>query len=262
MPIGSLIDWNGRRVKAATSRGGTVALSTYADNLIRGKHSLWPQAAIVQKLSESTQADKFEADELQFLSQSLGYYCNLQSLNSEDAITWSFFGTLMAEPQAVRTKVLNWISYSLELPSSNNDCDINLFQRIPHPDKLIAINGPEIDVVLRGDKTVMLIEAKWLSKEGKGQGPDGLSTQIGLRQKFISLLGKRIYSDAQAFGVVGLTLEGREFDSSDPISGAVTHALTWQTLCSCYEHPLIDEYRRYFEWKMYKPKLVEDEQSI
>ena len=36
----------------------------------------------------------------QLATERLGFYSDLQSLNSEDAVTWSYFGWFLAEPPA------------------------------------------------------------------------------------------------------------------------------------------------------------------
>ncbi|HUY34917.1 MAG TPA: hypothetical protein VMV69_19375 [Pirellulales bacterium] len=90
------VDWNYFNVTAVTSRGGVVALEDYAANLIRPLGIPWPSAPVIQKLFVSNQLNAFEPADHRTLTDRLGYYCNLQSIHSEDAITWSFFGPLMS----------------------------------------------------------------------------------------------------------------------------------------------------------------------
>jgi hypothetical protein len=71
------------------------------DNLIRTGISSWPPPEIIQKLYKSRQSRAFEGKDLAIATSDLGYYCDLQSLHSEDAITWSVFGTIARAPQAV-----------------------------------------------------------------------------------------------------------------------------------------------------------------
>ena len=73
--------------------------------------------------------------------QTLGHYSDLQSLNSEDAVTWSVIG-----PLAYRT---DWKQHFadrllglLGLPKSKSVA-IWLWRRIPHPEKPASTGGPK-----------------------------------------------------------------------------------------------------------------------
>jgi len=46
----------------------------------------------------------------------LGYYCDLQSLNSEDALTWSVFGPLIHGPAPRRLEFVRSLFTELGLP--------------------------------------------------------------------------------------------------------------------------------------------------
>jgi len=230
---------------AATSRGGVLAMQHIEDNLMRGSSVLWPPSCLVQNYYQSKQTSAFDAEEMALLAKPLGHYCDLQSVNSEDAITWSFFGTLLSETEGARAGVLNWIASRFHLPANNEHCEISLFRRIPHPQNL-SPGGPELDVVLHGDKLVVFVEAKWRAKEGAGQGVLGTSTQLELRHEFFAKLG-HIYC-GKKLAVVGLTPDANPFQI-DP-NAVQTHMLTWERLSECDDHPLIDEFMRYLRWKL------------
>jgi len=99
-PTFRITDWNGRAIEAAQSRGNVVAVADFSDNLMRLESALWPTAAVLQKLCRNPRHEEaFDGQARQLLTERLGFYSDLQSLHSEDAITWSFFGTLsMASP--------------------------------------------------------------------------------------------------------------------------------------------------------------------
>lgn len=96
-----MLDWNGRTVSVARSKGGVKAVSHPYDNLVRTGIANWPPPEIVQKLYKSRQSRAFEGKDLETATSGLGYYCDLQSLHSEDAITWSVFGTIARAPQNI-----------------------------------------------------------------------------------------------------------------------------------------------------------------
>jgi hypothetical protein len=84
-----MLDWNDRAIPVAHSKGGVKAVAHPFDNLVRTGISAWPPPEIVQKLYKSRQSRAFEGKDLEIATSGLGYYCDLQSLHSEDAITWS-----------------------------------------------------------------------------------------------------------------------------------------------------------------------------
>ena len=80
-----MLDWNGRAIPVARSKGGVKAVSHPYDNLIRTGFTAWPPPEIVQKLYKSRQSRAFDGKDLDVATSGLGYYCDLQSLHSEDA---------------------------------------------------------------------------------------------------------------------------------------------------------------------------------
>jgi hypothetical protein len=246
-----LIDWNGRAVLSARSRGGIVALADFNDNLIRVPGVPWPPPAIVQKLYESRQSRAFDGEELALVTGGLGIYSDLQSLNSEDAITWSYFGPVSAADSQQRASVLNWLIGRLGLPwTDSTGCSVDLWRRIPHPDKSLP-GGPELDVVLDGDRCVVFVEAKWGSGEGRRQGVAKDKTQLQLRREFLAKHGPRIYGPARAFVVLAVVLAG-ELEQQPPADagGVSTRTITWANLSECPVHPCREEFEAYYRWKV------------
>jgi hypothetical protein len=96
----------------------------------------------------------------------------IQSLHSEDAITWSVFGTIARAPQNIMETGLKDMFRLIDLPDADAyNAEIFLCRRIPHPDTLVS-GGPEIDGGITTSNTVILGEAKWLSGIGAAQGKD------------------------------------------------------------------------------------------
>lgn len=211
-----------------------VALARVADNLIPVDH--WPPAAIVQKLYRSNHARAFDDAAREIVERDLGYYCDLQSMHSEDAITWSYFGPIAGEPAATRASLLRWLARSVGMTGGDETCSISLWRRIPHPDTLVS-GGPELDVLLVGDRNVLAIEAKWRSSEGLGQGKERNKGQMQLRKEFFETYGHKMFGERD-FGVVGVAWRSEAPDW-----------LTWEGLCGWEEHPRLAEYARYYDWK-------------
>ena len=241
-----ILDWQGRPVEAARTPTGVLAVVDYADNLIRVPGKPWPSAAVVQKLYKGRHTGAY-AEKVPELTTKLGYYSDLQSLHSEDALTWSFFGPLTYQAPAEQAAFLNWLLERLELEADNSLCEVGLFRRIPHPDKQ-SMGGPENDFAIIGDRCVVLGEAKWRSPVGTRQGVNKDSDQISLRLQFLSQRGRRIFGDRR-FVVLGMW---RSLDDAIPAEapeGVRYASLTWADLCEYERHPLASEFRAYLAWK-------------
>lgn len=240
-------DWNGREIEVGQSRGGVLAVANYSENLIRPNGRPWPPSAIVQKLYKRKHVECFDDVNRPVVTHHLGYYSDLQSLHSEDAITWSFFGPLTSLPPLQQAHFQNWLMEKIGLTDVNSTCEITLFRRVPHPETLVP-GGPEIDFCLIGDKTVILGEAKWRSPVGAGQGVDGDQNQIGLRQRFLADYSQAIFGPRR-FVVLLLGRNVLPIDAYPAVPGVTLASLQWADLCEYTEHPLADEFGRYYGWK-------------
>jgi hypothetical protein len=160
-------NWQDKIIEVAHSKGGVLATVNPMDNLMRGQLSLWPPPEIVQKLYRSRQERAFEGADLAAVTSILGFYSDLQSLHSEDALTWSIFGTLAYASPRVRgdftNSLLNFLNINVHPVSAVN---VWLWRRLPHPDTLVS-GGPEIDFGIQTEHVVILGEAKWLSSKEK-----------------------------------------------------------------------------------------------
>lgn len=244
-------DWNGREIAVMRSKGGVLAVCDFADNLIRDDRLPWPPPPVVQKLYESRQSRAFVDDALFAVTRRLGFYSDLQSINSEDAITWSYFGSFLAENPASRAAFLNWLLERVDLAehAASERCQIDFWRRIPHPDRPTSAGGPELDVVLDGDRAVVFLEAKWRSKEAKNQGVDKTKSQLQLRRDFLGTIGPRAYGQ-RAFVVAGIVRDEPLEEATPPdANGVHTASIRWDELATYLAHPVADEFARYVGWK-------------
>ena len=101
--MNTIPDWSGREIECGRSKGGVIAVSHPFENLIRTGIKPWPPAEIVQKMYKSRAERAFVGGDHEVVTKKLEYYCDLQSMHSEDAITWNVFGPLKyAESEARR----------------------------------------------------------------------------------------------------------------------------------------------------------------
>lgn len=249
-------DWNGREIRCAYSQGGVTVVAHPFDNLISTGCCPWPTPEVLQKLYRSPQVRAFSHDQLAVCTSGLGFYCDLQSLHSEDAITWSVFGTAARSLRAQRAAWLAELLTMVDLPGvRTEDAEIFLWRRIPHPDTL-GPGGPEIDVGISAANALILIEAKWLSGVGAAQGEKKDKDQIQLRGEFLKKYASRLFSKCSEPAVVGISLSPEPFADTTPESVAFRSA-TWEQVCSLATHPLDEELRRYFAWKRRHTRMID-----
>ncbi len=247
-------DWNGKEISSTTSRGGVQVVAHPFDNLMRAGCSPWPTPEVLQKLYQSRQVRAFHDDNLTICKSGIGYYCDLQSLHSEDAITWSVFGTVSRAPRNCLQRWVGDVMDFLGIPGASSELsEIFLWRRIPHPDTLVP-GGPEIDAGIVTENSVIFWEAKWLSQVGTAQGKERDKDQIQLRREFLAKYGARLFPNASVLAVIGVSLFTDCFCSTAP-SNVLFMSTTWEDLCSLSSHPFADEVKRYFEWKRNNSRL-------
>lgn len=246
-------DWNGRDVRIVRSNGGVKATVDLFDNVLRGDIHPWPPPEIVQKCYGSDTHRFFSTESAAAASERLTYYSALQSLHSEDAVTWSVFGPVIYASDTVQASYARDLCQTLGMsPPSEGSAQWWLWRRIPHPDKPVS-GGPEIDVGLAIGDVVILGEAKWGSGLGKGQGILRDKDQVTLRREWCEQVAAReLFQDARRFVVLGISRTGdmladRKSECRD--AAVAYHDITWDTLASLPSHPVGDELRRYLAWK-------------
>lgn len=246
MSICELRDWNDRTIRAVQSRGGVWAFVDYADGLVRPRDCNWPPPELVQKLFRSDKHQYFYPEDQPSLQQTIGYYTDLQSAHSEDAMVWSYFGPIAYGTQESREEWVHWLLARMNCDSFAHNCCVSLWRRVPHPDNYTP-GGPEIDVLIHADHVTVFVEAKWRSGESRWQGLDGRAGQIELRSRFLQSVGARIYNGRKLI-LASLTLDdpGALLLRAD---GVQSTAMLWKELVQSPAHPLGDEIKRYYDWK-------------
>jgi len=179
--------------KFILSKGNSKAFIDLLDNLLIPQGAIIPPVEILSKIVESKHLKDFNEENHNVLKGKKGYYSDLQSINSEDAITWSFFGYISKSSNTMRLKFFNEFLRKIGF-QEDSYCEIKLWQRLPHPETF-GSGGPEIDVLLIGKKYFIIVECKWKSTFGKYQGINKNQDQMEIRQKWIDNIGKKIYPD-------------------------------------------------------------------
>ena len=247
-----IANWNGKEIEVGRSRGGVVATANPYDNLVSNGIHPWPPSEIVQKMYISRQLRAFDEQNAEQVTARFGYYSDLQSINSEDAITWSFFGTIA---YASDQDKLQWTKDLFKFLSINtpmvSNVNVWLWRRIPHPDTLVS-GGPEIDFGVQTDDTIVLGEAKWKSDVGKMQGKNKDKDQLLLRIEFLQKYGERFFPNAKHRVLLVVSPSGKlapESNQESTRKGVHCSEITWDDLCSMTSHPHTEELQRYLAWK-------------
>ena len=248
LDIKKMKNWNQQEVEFAISRGGVIALANPYDNLITTGIEPWPPSEIVQKLYKSSHAKDFDDNQKEKLTEYLGYYSDLQSIHSEDAITWSVFGTVAHSSNEVRNKFTYDLLQNLGIhPEPIENTEIFLWRRIPHPENLNSC-GPEIDFGIYTGDILLLGEAKWKSPVDSTQGKNKDKNQIQLRVEFLTKYGSILYPKVRQFVVLGVSITnnitGNHTDNS-----VLCLSKNWDEICGFDSHPNHCELQRYLVWK-------------
>ena len=241
--IETIKNWNDQVIPVIRSAGGVLATHNPFDNLIHDNIFPFPTPEIVQKLYKSRQERAFNED----IKSSIGYYADLQSLNSEDAITWSVFGTLMYSDSQGAINFTKKLFSILRLDTTFREVNVWLWRRIPHPDTSVS-GGPEIDFGIQTENTIVLGEAKWLSKIGKRQGKKQNKDQIDLRIEFLDKYGRIIWPSISEYVIMGLSLDKLIVDGKHSRSIKLLD-LSWDEICGIELHPKHDTIQKYLDWK-------------
>jgi hypothetical protein len=177
----------------------------------------------------------------------------LQSLASEDALTWNVFGPIVYGSAEVRSAYVAELLAALKIgpAASPSGPWVWLSRRVPHPGNL-SPGGPEIDVGIHVGDVLMLIEAKWLSGVGQAQGLEKNQDQLELRDLFCRGVARRLFPSIGRFVVLGLSRQPGSFEgwtSGQGSDGVVFEELTWEQVCAFRSHPTRDRLLAYLEWK-------------
>jgi hypothetical protein len=243
--------WLGHEVQLAQSAGGVLAFANPWDGVVHGRVSPWPPPELTQKLYKSKQGNAFRGADTNVATEVLGYYCDLQSVHSEDAVTWSLFGPLAYERPETRAAFVRQLLEHLGISGPVSSATIWLWRRLPHPDSL-APGGPEIDVGIQTDRVLILGEAKWRSSVGTGQGVAGNKDQIQLRAEFCNRYGSRTFPTIDQFIVLGIGQSLGILSSGQlahTMSGLSVREMTWDSLGALEANPYASEFRSQLEWR-------------
>jgi hypothetical protein len=246
----SIRHWRPRQtLTVAHSRSGIRVTDHPLKNLVQGPSSAWPTPELLQKYYANDRFKGQTPEDDAYARSGLGHYCDLQSLNSEDAITFSFFGNLMRLSPREQQETICRLFELLERPSPTGQVTIWLWRRLPHPEKLASTGGPEIDFGFLFTDTLLLGESKWNSPLGTLQGVHKDRTQLDLRLAYCAGLGPKALPRVRNWMVLGIARNPGLFGASRPATGPSVDSLRWQDLPTLFPESLRSELQEHLAWK-------------
>jgi hypothetical protein len=245
-------DWLNQPIELAVSVGGVNATCSPWDGVVRGGVLPWPPPELVQKAYQSRQARAFRDEELARATSTFGYYSDLQSIHSEDAVTWSLFGPLAYATTDIRASyAAQLISHCINESVPASAAHVWLWRRLPHPDTLVP-GGPEIDFGIQTRSTLVLGEAKWRSGVGRAQGANGQKDQLQLRVEFCEKYGRKLYPEVEQFVVLFVSqVRGSLSPAQLALSSERVRVVdaTWAELGALSSNPWRAEFAAQLAWR-------------
>ena len=122
-------DWKGLTIQLGESVGGVRAFAEPSAGLVRGGVAPWPAPEVIQKLYKSRQQRAFRGEDLDCVTSHFGHYTDLQSVHSEDAITWHVFGPVAHAGADVRSAFFRELLSLMGMVDESRSVEICLWRR-------------------------------------------------------------------------------------------------------------------------------------
>lgn len=258
MPPGEALveNWDGVVVPVRHSRGaaGVLTFERWQDNVLGSPP--WPDALLRQVRGYVANPRHFTEDDALALGRELGgRISKFQSINSEDAVTYSWFGTLARESIQTRRSVIQWLYDRAGIPATATTPIIDQWARVFHPNAPGSDRGPELDARIDDPGGALVyVEAKWHAAIGTGRGKVAgvRDDQVVLRRDSLRA-DPALHGDVRELVVLGVSPAApdlKRWVEHDPGDRPVTITwLTWDDLAECSAHPLAAVFGRYLAWK-------------
>jgi hypothetical protein len=185
----------------------------------------------------------------------------LQSLQSEDTVTWTAFGRNVSDA-AVTSMLDVAFGSAAERPRAWSRL---FWQRFVHPDTGRLAGGPEPDVVFDAPGRRYVVEAKRLADLDDGQGVAGKTNQLAMRHGIacsgvpdssrrgvlVIVPGPERYGRHTTFSHYFAT-EGDGYRPLEPAIAIEARAITWEQVTDAIERDVgpTAEVVQYLRWRL------------
>jgi len=255
-------NWKGRNIRVARSGrqfNGRMAVVDFKNNLITGAIPGFIPPPLLQKLVRSVHERAYFGAARDAVTELLNFYTDLQSLASEDALTFSYLGLIWLLGQSEVARFTDWLMRELDLPVAKGTAIMDFWRRIPHA-QTGGRNGSEFDWAVARQDLLLLAENEFSGPQGSNLGVNCDLTQVEMLREYAMKRGCAVHPSVTSFVVLGVTSCGRpEIAPQEDIDlgGAWLHVrnVTWQHLASYRGHPSGTEFADYYEWRIDHAKL-------
>lgn len=259
-PVNTIFEipnWKGRNIQVARSGeqfNGRMAVVDFKDNLVAAAIPECIPFPLLQKLVRSVhEADYFGAARTA-VTNLLDFYTDLQSLASEDAITFSYFGPIWLRGSTEVARFTDWLVRELELPLRKTaTANMEFWRRIPHA-QTAGRNGSEFDWAVQSANLLLFSENEFCGSHASNLGIRCDLSQVEMLREYVIKWGAALHPSVERFVILYITpfaLAQSAVQEDFPIGRAWLHIrnLTWQHLSSYRGHPLGTEFGEYFDWR-------------
>jgi hypothetical protein len=137
-------NWNGDPVPVRRSRGGVLTFEHWEDNVLGSPP--WPESLLAQVRGYVAQRRYFSNADAEVLAAHFeGRISKFQSINSEDAVTYSWFGSLGIADMDTRRRAVEWLYERAGISATAVAPAIDQWVRVFHPNAPDSARGPELD---------------------------------------------------------------------------------------------------------------------
>ena len=254
--IETIRGWRGQDIVGVRSRsGGEFWARDWRDMVPSSSGEITTKAGRAPKASSW-----FQPDDFAILCEVHEHCCYLQSLRSEDTMTWAAFGPHV--PDAVLDDLMALAFGAVVRGPWRREH----WRRYPHPDTNKTHGGPEPDAVLVTNDFCCVVESKWLADLDEEQGVDGTTSQLAMRATIAASLisdpvRRRVLAIAPSPKRYGLARKpnfARYFAANEDRYAAAAKAdqhgasaLTWEQVTDTIERHMGDvEVVQYLRWRL------------
>lgn len=257
-------NWKGRNIQVARSGehfNGRMAVLDFKDNLVAAAIPGFIPFPLLQKLARSVhEADYFGAARTAVTNR-LGFYTDLQSLASEDALTFSYFSPIWLKGPMEVARFTDWLMRDLELPLRKTaTANVEFWRRINPHAQTAGRNGSEFDWAVQSANLLLLSENEFCGTQASNLGINCDLSQVEMLREYVIKWGAAVHPSVERFVILYITqcaLAQSAVQEDLPIGRAWLHIrnLTWQHLSSYTGHPLGTEFGEYCDWRCTHAKL-------
>lgn len=204
----------------------------------------------------------FPLEDQEQLTARLGHYSKVQSVNSEDTVTWSVFG---AQP------LDGWLPEFLAAKLGRADIprvwSARFWKRQPHPDTGSTAHGPESEITLTASGWCIEVESKWRSDLDGTQGASRCTSQVEMRshsaranagsgQSAVLIIapGPDLYPPARNPASVFrkyFDVNGTAYSPRVSAQDLNAHTLSWESIASALEDTAgYESVGSYLRWRL------------